>query len=501
MHTVELYAHVRRYVAVDHHSQREAARHFGISRDMVAKMMENAQPPGYRRASPAARPKLDPFMGWITETLKADQQKNRKQRHTAQRIFERLKAEHGYTGGYTVIKDVVREHERRHREMFVPLVHPPGHAQVDFGEAVVVVGGVEQKGHFFAMDLPHSDAPFVMIFPKEKTEAFCLGHVEAFAWFGGVPQSILYDNTSIAVARILDDGERIRTQVFGQLLSHYLFRDRFARVGKGNDKGNVEGLVKYTQRTILTPIPDAADWKLLNLQVRERCRQRRDEHVRGSAGTIGERMAADVAAFLPLPAAPFDCCRLVPSRVSSQSLVRFETNDYSVPVAFGHRQVLIKAYVHEVVICHGAEVIARHGRSYERDLMIFEPLHYLSLIEQKVGSLDQAAPLASLVLPAEFPVLRRLLESRLAKAGSREYVGVLRLLEGFSLIQVHQAIRTALRLGAISYDGVKHCLLAALDGRPPRLDLAEYPHLPLAEVATTDPGAYNDLLLAAAESP
>lgn len=501
MHTVELYAHVRRYVAVDHHSQREAARHFGISRDMVAKMLANAQPPGYRRTAPVARPKLDPFLGWISEILKTDQEKHRKQRHTAQRIFERLRDEHGYTGGYTVIKDVVREHERRHREMFVPLVHPPGHAQVDFGEAVVVVGGVEQKGHFLAMDLPHSDAPFVMIFPKETTEAFCLGHAEAFAWFGGVPQSILYDNTSIAVARILETGERLRTQVFGQLLSHYLFRDRFARVGKGNDKGNVEGLVKYTQRTILTPIPQATDWEALNHQIRERCLRRRDEHVRGSDGTIGERMAADVAAFLPLPAAPFDCCRLVPGRVSSQSLVRFQANDYSVPVAFGHREVLVKAYVHAVVICHGAEVIARHARSYARDTMIFDPLHYLPLIERKVGSLDQAAPLVGWDLPADFATLRRLLESRLAKAGAREYVGVLRLHEGFSATQVHDAVRTALRLGAISYDGVKHCLLAALDGRPPRLDLADYPHLPLATVAITDPMAYNELLLAAVETP
>jgi hypothetical protein len=351
------------------------------------------------------------------------------------------------------------------------------------------------------MDLPHSDAPFVMIFPKETTEAFCLGHAEAFAWFGGVPQSILYDNTSIAVARILETGERLRTQVFGQLLSHYLFRDRFARVGKGNDKGNVEGLVKYVQRTILTPIPQAADWESLNSQVRERCLRRREERVRGSEGTIGERLVADVAAFLPLPAAPFDCCRLVPGRVSSQSLVRFRTNDYSVPVAFGHRDVLVKAYVHAVVICHGAEVIARHARSYERDTMIFDPLHYLPLIERKVGSLDQAAPLAGWDLPAEFATLRRLLESRLAKAGAREYVGVLRLHEGFSATQVHDAVRTALRLGAISYDGVKHCLLAALDGRPPRLDLADYPHLPLAAVAITDPMAYNELLMATVETP
>jgi hypothetical protein len=269
-------------------------------------------------------------------------------------------------------------------------------------------------------------------------------------------------------------------------------------VGKGNDKGNVEGLVKYTQRTILTPIPHAADWESLNDQIRDRCLRRRNETVRGSAATIGERLVADVAAFLPLPVVPFDCCRLVPGRVTSQSLVRFETNDYSVPVAFGHRHILVKAYVHEVVICQGAEVIARHERSYDRHGMVFDPLHYLPLIEQKVGSLDQAAPLVGWDLPAEFAVLRRLLESRMAKAGSREYVGVLRLHEGFTPAQVHAAVCTALRLRAISFDGVKQCLRAALEGRPPRLDLEHYPHLPLVEVATTDPMAYNDLLMAVA---
>ena len=495
MHTVELYAKVRRYVVVDHHSQRSASRYFGISRDTVAKMLANAQPPGYRRKAPAAKPKLDAFLGWIEETLKADQQIHRKQRHTAKRIFERLRDEHGYTGGYTMVKDAVREHERHHREMFVPLVHPPGHAQVDFGEALVVVDGIEVKAHFLAMDLPHSDAPFVAIFPRETTEAFCQGHVDAFAWFGGIPLSILYDNTAIAVARILASGQRVHTQVFAQLLSHYLFKDRFARVGKGNDKGNVEGLVKYTQRTILTPIPQAATWAALNAQVQDRCRQRQGETIRGSVGTIGERMQADRAAFLPLPAAAFDCCRVVPGRVSSQSLVRFMTNDYSVPVEFGHRAVLVKAYVHEVVICHATEVIARHARSYESETMVFHPLHYLPLIEQKVGSLEQAAPLAGWALPPEFATLLRLLKSRLAKAGAREYVGVLRLHEGFSPAQVHAAVCTAIGLGSISYDGVKHCLLAALEGRPPRLDLAQYPHLPVAEVTTTNPQAYNDLLL------
>lgn len=494
MHTVELYAHVRRYVAVDGHSQRDAARHFGISRDMVSKMMCHAMPPGYRRTSPPRRPMLDRFLPWITETLEADQRVHRKQRHTAYRIFQRLQEEHGYKGGYTVVKDVVREHHRRRREMFVPLIHRPGEAQVDFGVATVEVGGETVTGHFLAMDLPQSDAPFVMLFPRENSESFCQGHADAFTWFGGVPREIVYDNSPIAVSQVLKGDERVRTQMFDQLQSHYLFAARFARVGKGNDKGNVEGLVKYAQRTILTPIPSAASWDALNDLVLERCLRRRDDTVRGTTGTIGERLAADVAAFLPLPAAPFDCCRVVPGRVSSQSLVRFQTNDYSVPVAYGHREVLVKAYVHAVVVCQGSEVIAHHVRSYDRERMIFDPLHYLPLIERKVGSLAQAAPLAGWDLPGEFAVLHRLLERRRAKAGAREYVGVLRLHEGFSHAQVHAAVCVALRLGAISYDGVKHCLLAALEGRPPRLDLAQYPHLPLTQVAITDPGSYNDLL-------
>ncbi len=495
MHTVEVYAQVRRFVVADGHSQRAAAKQFGISRDMVAKMLRHAAPPGYRRKAPASRPKLDPFVDWIVATLEADRTVHRKQRHTAKRIFERLRDEHGYVGGYTVVKDVVRAHELRTREMFVPLVHPPGDAQVDFGEAFVVVDGQQVKGHFLAMDLPHSDAPFVVVFPKEKTEAFCQGHVDAFAFFGGVPRSILYDNTSIAVARILESGERVRTKVFDQLVSHYLFRDRFARVGKGNDKGNVEGLVKYTQRTILTPIPQAASWEALNVQVRERCLRRRGDRVRGAEGTIGERLAADVAAFLPLPAAPFDCCLLVPGRVSSQSLVRFQRNDYSVPVAYGHRSVLVKAYVHEVVICHGAEVIARHRRSYQAETTVFDPLHYLPLIERKPGCLDQAAPLAGWILPDDFAVLRRLFDSRLGKHGAREYICVLRLHEVFRADQVHGAVCSALKLRAISYDAVKHCLLAALEGRPAKLDLVHYPHLPSADVAITDPADYNELLM------
>ena len=136
----------------------------------------------------------------------------------------------------------------------MPLSHPPGHAQCDFGEAlVVIIYGVEQKAHCFVLDLPHSDGCFVKAYPAETTEAFLDGHISAFASLGGAPQSILYDNTKLAVARILGDGRRQRTRSFTELQSHYLLEDRFGRPGKGNDKGKVEveGMVGYVRRNFL----------------------------------------------------------------------------------------------------------------------------------------------------------------------------------------------------------------------------------------------------------
>ena len=241
---VDVYLRVRRAVMVDGMSMREASRVFGLHRDTVRKMLAYSAPPGYRRQDPPRRPRLEPFTGVIDAILEADRQVPKKQRHTAKRIFERLRDEHGFDGQYTIVKDYVRERRRRTQEMFVPLSHAPGHAQCDFGEARVIIGGVERKAHYLVLDLPHSDGCFVKAYPAETAEAFLDGHVSAFASLGGVPQSILYDNTKLAVARILGDGRRQRTRAFTELQSHYLFEDRFGRPGKGNDKGKVEGMVE-----------------------------------------------------------------------------------------------------------------------------------------------------------------------------------------------------------------------------------------------------------------
>ena len=191
MYRVDVYLRVRRAVMVEGVSIREAARTFGLHRDTVRKMLAYSVPPGYRRQAAPRKPKLEPCTGVVDHILDGDHRVPGKQRHTAKRIFERLRDEYGFDGGYTIVKDYVREHRRQTKEMFVPLSHSPGHAQCDFGEA----------------------------------------------FLGGVPRSILYDNTRLAVAKILGDGRRQRTRAFTELQSHHLFEDRFGRPGKGNDKG------------------------------------------------------------------------------------------------------------------------------------------------------------------------------------------------------------------------------------------------------------------------
>ena len=194
-------------------------------------------------------------------------------------------------------------------------------------------------------------------------------------------------------------------------------RDRYGRPGKGNDKGAVEGLVGFSRRNFMVPLPRFASWEAFNRRLEEQCRRRQGDILRGHRETIEERLRRDLEAMAAPPAAPFEACAQAPGQVSSQSLVRYETNDYSVSVAYGHRDVWVRGYVDRVVIGCGGEVIARHPRSYEREDTIFEPIHYLPLIEQKIGALDQAAPLAGGELPPAFQTLRRLMEARSPKAG------------------------------------------------------------------------------------
>jgi len=330
-------------------------------------------PPGYCRIEPPYKPTLGPYVGIIGEILRLNKVLIKKQRHTAKRIFERLRDEHGYTGSLTTVTYYVRKQKRKTKEVFVPLSHAAGHAQVDFGETLGVIGGAECKIHFFAMSLSHSDAVFVKAYPAETAAAFCDGHVSAFAFFGGIPQSILYDNTKIAVARILGNKTRIQTRRLTELQSHYLFEDKFGRPARGNDKGKVEVMIGYVRRNFMVPAPRYDSFDVLNAHLEEQCLKRQGDKLRGHSKTIGARLMRDLDALMGLPVVVYEACDHISTRATSISMVRYKSNDYSVLVAYAHHDVQIRAYVHEVIIGCGNEIIARHKRSYTKADMIFDP--------------------------------------------------------------------------------------------------------------------------------
>lgn len=244
----------------------------------------------------------------------------------------------------------------------------------------------------------------------------------------------------------------------------------------------------------MVPAPRFDSFDDLNAHLEARCLARQDETLRGHNKTIGARLMTDLDALMGLPVAEYEACDHVSTRATSISMVRYRSNDYSVPVAYAHHDVHVRGFVHEVIIGCGNEIIARHKRSYASADMVFDPFHFLPLIEQKVGALDQAAPLQGWGLPDVFATLHRLLEARLGKPGKREYVQVLRLLETFDLDIVQGAISQVIDIGAIGYDAVKHLVLCRVEKRPPRLDLDFYPYLPKANVGMTRPSSYMSLI-------
>jgi transposase len=461
----------------------------------LQKILEHPEPPGYRIKQARPKPKIGPYLEHIAQIIENDKDFPKKQRHTAKRIYERIK-EMGYQGKYTQVKEAVREIKRVKQEVFMPLIHRPGEAQADFGYALAKVCGVLRKVAFFVIVLPYSDVFFVMAFERECTESYWEGHVRAFAFFSGVPQRISYDNSKVLVSKIIGPHARKLTDGFLKLQSHYLFREHFCRVGRANEKGVVEGVVKFTRLNFLVPVPQVRDLEELNVRLVQMCREDMKRRLRGKSGTKAELLAEDRAAFLPLPPSPFDACRKQPTRANSLSLVRFDDNDYSVPVAYAHHEILIKGYVNRVALCHKEQMVAEHRRSWGKEGVFFDYLHYLPLLERKPGSLDHARPLADLNLPECFDTLRRRLVMEQDKEGdgTREFIRVLRLLEDYPMAKLRRAVEKALLIRAHSRDAIAQFLIPRPSWRQTTFLLAGLEHLRLVKVAGPNISAYRTLL-------
>jgi transposase len=486
MKTMDDYVRVRQMHEIEGLSLREISRQTGMHRDTIKKIIEEGAPPGYRRRQLPKRPVLGPFTAKIDQILKADKNAPRKQRHTARRIWERLREEYGYQGGYTQVCEYVRQACERDREAYVPLAFEPGTAQVDWGEARVWDEGHWRKVHLFVMTLPLSGARFVAVFPRPTLEFFLEGHRRAFVFFQGVPRLIIYDNLKSAVVKVKRHHNRILNKSFKRFTQHHLFEARFCNVGRGNEKGHVENGVKWAQKKLFVPVPRFTDWTRFNEQMAEACRRHFDHTPQEQEQSVGQLFKTDQIALLSIPKRPAPLGKKDSWSISSLCLVRFDHNDYSVPCEFAHGRAVVQADVAQVrifateVIHEKAPLIAVHTRCHRRGKTIYEPIHYLPLVERKSRTLDDGAPMKQLRadLPECFEVLRRRLElARSDGAGTREFIAVLRLLEDHSIPKLTRAVERALELGVEHPEAIKNLLMCPPEATPSPLDLSGRDHL------------------------
>jgi transposase len=281
----------------------------------------------------------------------------------------------GYNGSESSVQGYAVKWRKDNRapRVFLPLEFEPGQdGQVDWGEAQASIGGVSQTVQIFVMRLNYSRRVFVMAFPAQKQECFFEGHVQAFAFFGGVPARLSYDNLSTAVKVLTEGRIREENRAFIAFRSYYLFESHFCTPGQGHEKGGVEHSVGFSRRNFMAPPPQVASFEELNAYLLAECRREDERTVQGQPKTIGAMWAEERPLLRPLPLRHFECCVNREVTLNGYSQVTFETNRYSIPVEKARRQLSLKAYPFKVEIRSGTELIATHPRCYERD---FNPLH------------------------------------------------------------------------------------------------------------------------------
>ncbi len=501
MITLEQYAQIRRMYHLEEKSGRQIARELGCSRQTVSRALSLEQPPTYMMSKPRAAPVLGPYQARLEELLAENQRLPKKQRYTAHKLFQMIQAE-GYVGSEAGVQMyAVRWRKVNKRPAtFLPLEFEPGQdAQVDWGEAQVILKGEQQKVQVFVMHLSYSRRTFVMTFPAQKQEAFFYGHVRAFEFFGGVPHRLSYDNLSAAIKPLVQGRIREEQRAFIAFRSHYLFDSHFCTPHQGHEKGGVEGSVGFSRRNFLVPMPRVASFEELNQHVLEQCLHDDVRVVDRQSVSIGQAWKSEQPFLRPLPKRPFDCCVTRQVHLNGYSQVTYETNRYSVPVEQARSELVLKAYPFHIEVLSNQQVLARHARSFGQKQDVFDPLHYLLLLEQRPGALEYAKPLRQWRQdwPASYHLLlRRLREQWPDGRGVKEFVQMLRLHQQYPARQVEQAVEQAITYGCAHFDGVKHCLehLGQKADRAPLLDLTDRPHLALVGTQPIDLHCYDQLL-------
>ena len=386
---------IRRAYFIEHKSMRRIARELKHSRETVKQAIESAEPKTYTLQKSRKAPTLGPYRARIDELLAENERLPRKQRYTGHKIYEDIQAK-GYRGSESGVRRYIglQRREQKKRPVYLPLEFDAGtDAQADWGEAQAIIAGEQVTVQLFLMRLCYSRKLFVRAFPSQKQEAFFEGHVHAFHHFQGVPRRISYDNLKTAVLRILEGSTRQEQRAFVAFRSHYLFESHFCTPGQGHEKGRVEKGVGFARRNFMVPIPKVASFEELNDQLLASCLADDQRWVDRQTTTIGEAWEAEKPYLLPLPKHDYDCCVTRSVVLNPYSQVEFETNRYSVPSDKAYRNLVLKAYPFRVGVLHLKETIASHPRCYGHKQDIFDPLHYLPLLQQRPGAFEHAKPI------------------------------------------------------------------------------------------------------------
>jgi transposase len=474
---VELFERIRRDHVLHGWSIRELARRHACHRREVRQALRRADPPA-RTPRTYPQPMLDPWKAAIDAMLEGDRTAPRKQRHTAHRIWSRLRTEHGAEVAERTVRAYVRRRRRQLggvSEVMVPQHHEPGQeAEIDMGESWVRFPWGEEKVDIFTMRACASGAPFHWPLRRLTQQAFLEAHVAAFEFFDAVFPRVRYDNLKLAVRRILQGRARLETRRFVLLRSHYLFTAVFCRPGivGAHEKGGVEGEIGYHRRNMLVPVPVVASWEELT----QRCRQASlDELQRclgGSPVSVGEAWRAEKPRLRPLPGEPFDTEVHVSGRLDEKSRLTVLRNRYSAPVELAGLIVAAAASSTAVVIRHGGREVGRHERVYGVGHDRLQLDHYLEVLRFKPGALAGSVPLRQAIATGSFPppyveLFGRLRERHGESEGARQMVDVLFLHRDHGLPTVLMAVEEVLAAGA--YEAAAVALTVRRTTEPPAI--------------------------------
>lgn len=503
MLTVKEWEEIRRAYHVEGKSIREIARETGRARRTIDRMIKTEQPPVYQQRGAKQARKLGPYKERIKELLAQNQKLPRKQRWTAPAIFKVIKEE-GFQGAESTVRHYVGQLRKQLRkpQVYLPLEFDPGtDAQADWGEGLVIMNGEPLTVQLFLLKLSYSRRTFLMAFPRQKQEAFFMGHVCAFDFFEGVPHRISYDNLKAAVKEILTGKQRVEQEAFFHFRGTYLFDSHFCTPGAGHEKGQVEHSVGFNRRNFLVPPPEVSSFEELNRYLWQKCLADDARTVSGQPDTIGQMWQQEKPFLRPLPTHPYDCCRIMAVALNRYSQIQVETNRYSVPTDQVSQQLTAKLYPFTVEIYRSGDTdpIATHPRCYDQHQEMIDPLHYLPLLRQRPGAIDHAKPLRRWRAhwPAVFETLLEHLRHKWPDGrGNREFVNILYLHREYSLTEMEQAVEAALAHHCAHLDGVKLWLtqLQRPDPAFATLELVDHPQLTTVGCQPVTAGVYNSLL-------